>query len=442
MSAAQPVIAIVDAYSSGARLPGMLAEAGWRCLHVQSTPEIPAPYRKSFPGADAFAGTVVADGALGPAADRLRRAGVERVIAGAETGVVLQDALNAALDLPGNPVATSQARRDKYAMQARLQEMGVAHIPQVRAEDAEALIAFADAGGFWPLLVKPLDSAGGDGVTTCHTRADVRVAAARLLDRRNALGLTNRAVLGQQRLTGAEYVVNAVFREASGCVSEIWRIHKAVTADGRTIYDHGELLASTGDPQDRLHTYFMQVAEALQIREGAAHAEIMLTQDGPVLIEVGARLAGSVSHRTTAQALGHSHPSLFVESLSDPARFRARCAGRYVRHAHAQFVSLISHTSGTLQRAPGYAQVAALPSFVESINPLQPGDRVERTVDLFSSPGLVYLCHREREQIDADRARIRDLERTGFFVTDDDREPGPAADRGTGAFTRSVSGQR
>lgn len=42
-----------------------------------------------------------------------------------------------------------------------------------------------------------------------------------------------------------------------------------------------------------------------------------------------------------------------------------------------------------------------------------PGDRLERTVDLFTSPGHVYLSHDDEGVLAADVAVLRDWEREG-----------------------------
>lgn len=408
-------IAIVDAYSTGTRLAGMFAEHGWRSLHVQTAPEVPSPYRAGFRPQD-FMENLIFDGDLAGLGSVLRKHGVDLVVAGAETGVILQDKLNAQLNLPGNPLATSTARRDKYDMQERLKAKGLAHIPQIKSTDAQDLIDFAETRAGWPMVVKPVNSAGGDGVSFCNGPEDVRSAVARMLGAQNIMGLRNGELVGQKMLKGDEHVVNAVLRDGQCFISEIWRIHKSVIAGGHIIYDYGELLDAEGPIQAALSAYMLAVVAALDFKQGAAHAEIMLTADGPVLIEIGARLAGAVSHATTHGALGYSHPSLLVESLCCPDVFQARLGKPYAKRAHANFVSLISHQDGVISDTPGYQQAARLPSFVEAINPRKAGDAITPTIDLFTSPGLIYLRHPDAGQIDTDRAAIRSMERNGFFT--------------------------
>jgi hypothetical protein len=54
-----------------------------------------------------------------------------------------------------------------------------------------------------------------------------------------------------------------------------------------------------------------------------------------------------------------------------------------------------------------------LPSYAGAVALLGPGDRIARTFDLFTSPGTVYLVHRDEAQLREDYARLRELEETG-----------------------------
>ena len=62
------------------------------------------------------------------------------------------------------------------------------------------------------LVVKPIDSAGSDGVTLCETVGAARAAVAKLVGATNALGIKNEAVLVQEWLRGDEYVIDGVSR--------------------------------------------------------------------------------------------------------------------------------------------------------------------------------------------------------------------------------------
>jgi biotin carboxylase len=406
--------AIVDAYSSGSLLPGLLAGYGVGCVHVQSMQPMPAVYAPSFRPGD-FRVNVVHAGSIEETAAVLRSLGVTDLLVGAECGVLLFDRLAAALGLPGNDPALSRARRDKYEMQETLRRAGLAAIDQIRSADLDQILEWARAAGRWPVVLKPLDSAGSDGVTFCNDEEEVRRAFAALIGATNRLGSRNDEVLAQACVRGQEYVVNAVSRDGRPHFSEIWQINKTLMPGGNLVYDHGILLEARGAVQDALTGYVSRVLEALGIRNGASHSELMLTERGPVLIEIGARLAGSISHRTTSRAVGCSHASLLAEAWFDEDRFRARAAAPYLRREHERFVSLISHQSGTIAGLKRLHDVFGLPSFSQAVNCPKAGDAIRPTEDLFTSPGLIYLVDPDPAVVEADHRRIRQWEAEGFF---------------------------
>jgi hypothetical protein len=55
------VVAIVDAYSSARYLAPLFQAQGYECVHVQSTPAIPAGYEQSFRATD-FTANIIHDG--------------------------------------------------------------------------------------------------------------------------------------------------------------------------------------------------------------------------------------------------------------------------------------------------------------------------------------------------------------------------------------------
>jgi hypothetical protein len=50
---------------------------------------------------------------------------------------------------------------------------------------------------------------------------------------------------------------------------------------------------------------------------------------------------------------------------------------------------------------------------------LEAGDELKRTIDLFSCPGMLYLVDPDREKLQADYERLRELEAEGLFELDE-----------------------
>ena len=128
------------------------------------------------------------------------------VICGGDSGVNVTDALSEALNLRGNGTLSSGHRRDKWVQQEALKAAGVRHARTVcgatwkqarlyrncvkhafgdktvslsRASlSVTSLIAVSQVATFaeteqYPLVVKPIESAGADGFKLCHSVEEV-----------------------------------------------------------------------------------------------------------------------------------------------------------------------------------------------------------------------------------------------------------------------------
>ncbi len=406
---------VVDAYSTGAKLAPRFAAAGLSVVHVQSSPDLPDFYLRAF-RSEHYVENVVHEGDLEATVARLASHDPAFVVVGAEPGVLLSDALSERLGLASNGTELSRARRDKHAMAQALRDAGLRAVEELKTADPAEAAVWASERGEWPVVVKPLDSAGTDGVSLCEDPAAVEAAFAAILGRPNALQGANEELLVQEMLRGTQLFVNSVSWEGEHRISEIWQDNKRRIA-GNLVYDYEELHPRHGEKQDAVADYVEAVLDALGIRFGPAHTEVMLTADGPVLVESGARLHGSTRDDVIDRCTP-SHAAITAEAYIDPGSV-ARYAGKpYELKAAAYCVMLISPHEGRIVSTDGLEKIEALPSFAGSIAMLEPGDELKRTIDLFSCPGMVYLVDPDRGRLQADYERLRELEAEGLFELD------------------------
>ncbi|MCZ8522861.1 MULTISPECIES: ATP-grasp domain-containing protein [Paenibacillus] len=405
----QPFICIVDAYSTGAELASEFAKYGYRAVHVKSSPSIGEEFEAAYRSHE-FAASFVHLGDPAETAESLREFSPAYVIAGTETGVILADQLADLLGVPGNPPSSSERRRNKYKMNEALAACGVQAVRQACFTEAGSASAWADAEGVWPLVVKPLDSAGTDGVYFCHTPHEVETALGRILFQTNRMGSYNAEALVQELLVGQQYFINAVSVDGTHVITEIWKDNKKSVDGASMICDVEELLPYHGEVQEQIRSYVCSVLDALEIREGASHTEIMFTDRGPILIETGARMQGTILHEALVESIGSSHVTTSVLRYADPERFLKEHASGYTLHKQLYCVTLASEETGTLVESFLETKLTSLPSYYAMFHTPEVGDHVERTVDLFSNPGIIYLMHSDRDQILADYARIREWE--------------------------------
>src|SRR6476469_2795370 len=281
----------------------------------------------------------------------------------------------------------------------------------LKTAEASAAVAWAAERGSAPVVVKPLDSAGTDGVSICHDPAAIEAAFAANLGRPNALHGANEELLVQELLEGTQLFVNSISWDGAHHVSEVWRDNK-LRAGANFIYDYEELLPRHGSQQDQVVPYVEAVLDALGIRFGPAPTEVMLTATGPVLVESGARMHGSVPDEIVDRCTP-SHQTLTAEAYLDPKSVARRAQQPYELAAGAYCVMLISQHEGRIVDDAGMREIEALPSFAGTISMLGPGDQLKRTVDLFSCPGIIYLVDPDRDRLKADYDRIRELDASG-----------------------------
>lgn len=408
-----PVV-VVDPCTSGAHLAPELAARGVAAVMLQSRAELPDVYASSLRPRD-FTAVLVHRGDLDETTAQVRALSPRALIAGCETGVELADQLSERLGLRTNGTRASAARRNKYLMTEAVRANGLRAARQLATDELDAALAWIRAQCPLPVILKPLHSAGTDGVSLCRTEDDVRAAFASLIHKRNRLDLVNTQILVQEFLVGDEYVIDTVSRDGEHHVTGIWRYDKHPTNGVSFVYHAVELLPADAPHTGALVRYARAVLDALAIQNGAAHSEIILTQAGPALVEVGARIHGGNAALLCRDCTGYSQIDLTVDAYLDGRAFAAVAGRPYGLRMAGKNVFFISKRAGRLVGAEGLEALKKMPSHRDTILKVRPGDRVQRTVDLFSTPGWVTLAHPDKAVVDADERRIRALEDEGLF---------------------------
>ncbi|MER8118959.1 ATP-grasp domain-containing protein [Streptomyces sp. NPDC094031] len=407
-------IAIVDGYSTGAALAARLHRLGVPCTHILSQPDNHDFLRRAFdPDHYTRDHGFVPD--LGNLADLLRHDGTTHVVGGSESGVTTAEALSHALDLPTNTPEQSAARRDKNLMAAAVRAAGLATPRTYLAASPATAAQWFATSGLAEAVVKPLASAGSDGVRFCRTPADVHNATRTVLDTRNIFGQPNTTALVQERLVGTEYYINTVTLGGRHKVAETWRYTKQIRPGAGPVYDYEEPVPAYTTEARLLRAYTFAVLDALGIRNSPAHTEVMLTATGPVLIETGARLGGATSPAVVEQHCGMSQTALAAAALATPKDFDDFDDRHLTWTGTLRNVEFINHRAGHADRA-AMIQAAALPSAVEVCPAVDHGDLLRPTTDLLSTPGYLYLAAESKARVERDYLTLRQWERDGLHT--------------------------
>lgn len=412
----KPVAVVVDGYSAGNFLPAAFAEFGATLIHLQSTPEL-IPTMQPPNLADYHENIICPD--EDEAVRLLRDYAPTCLLPGQESCVQLADRLSAALGVPSNGTRLSPARRNKYEMIEALRRAGLRCAGQFKSSDLDALVDWAQQAGGYPVVVKPISSAATDGVYICHDAGQVRAAAESVLASRDIFGMANTEVLVQTYLAGTEYIVDTVSCDGHRYVCGVWRYEKSLLPSGRNIYDKDILVDADSEVVADLVAYIDGVLDALDIRWGPAHSEVIVTKDGPVLVELGARLNGNLNPGFHDVCLGTNAASLTARAYLRPEEFRREFGGGIYRTRQPGVVYNVPTTfDGIVDSIDEEVvqHIQALPSVYLAVVKLRPGARIRPTVDLLTSPIRVFLTHPDEKQIEADYEEIRRLKDSVYRV--------------------------
>lgn len=188
------------------------------------------------------------------------------------------------MGLPGISYMSSILATDKYKMIRQFEKEGVSH-PwyQLVTEqtDKNELNIFE-----YPCISKPIDSSGSRGVRVNYSKEElldnIKVAQEYSLSKQ---------VIIEEYLKGVEVSVEAFVLEDK---INIIQITDKVTTGAPHFVEIGHIQPSTLSESDlkKIKRLTKKAIRALQIDRGPVHAEIILTNNGPKVIEVGARLGG------------------------------------------------------------------------------------------------------------------------------------------------------
>ncbi|MGY2289666.1 ATP-grasp domain-containing protein [Pseudomonas sp. SDO528_S397] len=409
-------VVIVDGFSSGKFVAKKLYEEGCMLMHIASSNTLDSYYYAGFDYS--LYEHLLVNGDVEATLSCVARFKPHVVMAGAETGVLLADQINEQLQLPYcNVFDQSNARRNKFDMIECITQAGLPAARQAVADSWDSARAWITRHGQFPVVIKPLASAGADGVYICDDLQACEAAVGQLLGARNRLNLYNHQVLIQEYLAGVEYVVNMVSLNGEQLVTEVVRYQKQRLPEGGIVYDLDELVGPHAPQYPVLVEYTRQVVRSLGIRNGPSHAEVMLTPDGPKLVEIAARTDGILRPQVSRQTTGLGQIDAVVLSITHPDRFR-QCfqAFDYRLLQHSYNVCLINRCDGYFNKTLFLSELLKLESFFEAVFYVKDGQPIAATQDVFSQPGTVYLVHADPEVLALDYQQIRELEAQRIYL--------------------------
>lgn len=230
-------------------------------------------------------------GATVAAAERYHRSvrSIDGVMAVASDVPLTVASVAEALSLPGVPVESARLSADKLAMKRRLAERGVP-IPWFSPVDDLAHLRSLVVERGLPLVLKPVDGRGARGVLLLSERVDLAWA-----ERQARSQSPSARVMVEQYLPGPQVSTESVLLDGEAVTPGFSdRNYDRLAAFAPYFIEDGGDQPSRLAPSDRraVSACAEDAARALGVTRGTAKGDMVLTAEGPKVIEMALRLSG------------------------------------------------------------------------------------------------------------------------------------------------------
>jgi biotin carboxylase len=399
---------VVDPLGTGQEYPIAFREAGVETVAVMSFPEPIDCYKDSW-HPENLRHIHMFDGDVPGLAAALREYQPICLIPGSETGVELAEKL-VELVVPGtgHVPELAAARRDKWAMAQAMRAAGVPHLRQFCSADPDEIDQWLRETGLdrERVVVKPPKSAGTDNVHFVQEGAEWRPLFDEIYGQMNEFGLHNDAVLVEEFAEGTEYLVDSYSVDGRHGLVDVCRYTKLQKGDRIGIYDLVDFLPPDHPDVLELWPYTQQVLDAVGIRNGCCHTEVIITKEGPRLLEVGARPAGGGHQMIAKMATGSNH---IMRTVAHRVHGEFDDSYRLIQYVCS--VVLTAPHAGTWRNAEIFDPVDELETYNMKHFYFGTGDQVPAPAGLSSMLGWVVLASTDHDAMQADYRRIKNLER-------------------------------
>ena len=304
------------------------------------------------------------------------------------------------LGLAGLNPNAAQLCRDKVAVRTRLAEAGIAQPPFARVaagpETGAQLIATVDRIGL-PVIIKPVDGFGSLNVFALRNAADrsILTRLAGLVAQGPGdygLGIAAKGGLLVERMFTGPVLGCDVLR--SGGRHVLLGVNEKVMASPPSFAILGGCFTANCGQFAALDAWLGRVLDAVGFDCGAAHVELVMTADGPQLIEVNPRLVGARIARLVGAGLQRSiHADLINLHLTGQLPPVAHAP----RHAATRW--LLAPETGVLA---GYDWPHCDdPALIGVVANAQVGDQVRPALDNADRLAMVMTAGADRAHVEA-----------------------------------------
>ena len=349
-------------------------------------------------------------------------------LAGGEAGVDAADEISEAMGLLSNGTLRDSSgailnRRDKKVQQELLRAAGMRAVRQAGSDKFEDVEEFLRTESY-PIVLKPTESAGSDGVKLCPNFEEAKDHFHQLMNSQLVNGGDCGQVLCQEFLRGKEYVVDHVSLNGVHKTMMVWVYDKRERNGSAFVYFGCVPIEADSEEAKLIIPYIRKTLDVLGVKNGPSHGEVIITEDGPCLVEMNCRAnGGDGAWEPLARGLtpgDYSQVTVTADAYLNPDKFDSfpDVPGRLI--GCGEEIMLVNYENGVVKRTPGFDVLKKLPSCIHFESGVKIGNTVEPTIDLITCVGSVIVYHENPAIVKEDIRFIRYLENMdGLFILED-----------------------
>jgi len=338
------------------------------------------------------------------AAESIARLGdgspLDGVVAADDAGVVIAALAGSSLGLRANQPDAAAATRDKALQRERMKKAevpqpGFALVPAgTSGEEAAAMVGY-------PLIVKPLDRAAGQGVI----KVDDHHHLAPALERARSIVGASAPLLVEEYMGGEEVALEGIVRD--GELTTLAIFDKPDAGDGPFFPE--TILVTPTRLEERAQAECRRVAatalDAIGITHGPVHVELKVDGGSVRVIEVAARSIGGLCSRSlNFGLLGTTLEALILRNAIGMEKPELRR-----EHTASGVLMIPIPRAGRLVTIEGLDEVRRLEHISAIDITTTPGSRLEPPPEGDRYLGFIFARGGEREQVEAALRQAKEM---------------------------------
>ena len=255
----------------------------------------------------------------------------------------------------------------------------------------------------YPMFAKPINGCGSLGIFKISNYRDLDFF---LAEKHNDIFII------QEFLKGNEYFVDMVSYKGIHYVSMVGRYDKELI-NNIPVYISAESVPFTSVEAKAAINYIRKILDCIGWENGLTHNELMLTDEGPRLIEINPRQSGGHNYINKLALYSHGKDQfdIFISHVLEDEQPKNEAISKdsNKEEISARFVLLNNLTYERPMTEFNAKKVINLDSYKEHVLFFKTGERIPVTKSLADTIGQIMLVNKNRKQIENDTKTILNL---------------------------------